>query len=101
MNTSRTPARDVEEEWIVKYRAALNAAPIAQSRATRLFATLTHACSVLHSLTVRAVDAWLRWQSSAMNPSLQPKLISSQRLQAPFLRNDYTQKDESKYRKVS
>jgi hypothetical protein len=73
MNTCKTPTTNIEEEWIVKYRAALNAAPIKRSHAARLRATWSHACSIMLSYSVKVIDKWIRWQSTVLNPTLQPE----------------------------
>jgi hypothetical protein len=47
MNSQRTPAGITDEEWIAKYRAALNAVPVQQSRWTKLRAAFEQARSIL------------------------------------------------------
>jgi hypothetical protein len=102
MNTHKTPTTNVEEEWIVKYRAALDAAPIEQSLATRLRAVLIHACSIVLSYTVKVVDKRIHWQSSMMNPALQPELTTTQRFRIPLRRgNREMTKDAGAFKKVS
>lgn len=109
MNTHKTPTTNIEEEttsieeeWIVKYRAALDAAPIERSWATRVREVLIHACSVVLSYTVKLVDKWIQWQSSMMNPTLQPQLTTTQRFRIPLRRSDRgLTKDAGAFKKAS
>jgi len=109
MNTHKTPTANIEEEtasieeeWIVKYRAALDAAPIERSLATRLRAALIHTCGIVRSYTVKVVDKWIHWQSSMMNPSLQPELTTTQRFRIPLRRgNRELTKDAGTFKKAS
>jgi hypothetical protein len=102
MNTCKTPTTNIEEEWIVKYRAALNAAPIKRSHAARLRATWSHACSIMLSYSVKVIDKWIRWQSTVMSPTLQPELTTTQRFRIPLRRsNRELTKDAGAFKKAS
>lgn len=102
MSTCQPPTRDIEEDWIVKYRAALNAAPIEQSLATRLRAALTYAWSLALAHTVTVVNKWSHWQSFLTNPTLQPKLTANERLRIPFRKSDCSPAQEgNRYKKAS
>lgn len=86
----------------MKYRAALNAAPIEQSLARRLHAALSNACSVLLSHAVIIVDKLVQWQSVLINPALQPKMTGGERLRVLLRRsNQSLARDESRYKKAS
>jgi|HubBroStandDraft_6_1064221.scaffolds.fasta_scaffold93983_2 hypothetical protein len=67
MNSQRTPAGITDEEWIAKYRAALNALPVQKSRWTKLRAAFDQARSILlrnaGHVFRRGVD--VIWPSSA------------------------------------
>jgi len=102
MNIHQPPTRDMEEEWIVKYRAALNAAPIEQSCVERVRAALTNVCSLVVSYSATVVDKWIDWQSPITNPDVQSKLSHSARFRVPYRRSDGSPaKDESVYKKAS
>lgn len=102
MNTQKTPTTTIEEEWIVKYRAALDAAPIERSWATRVHAVLIHGCGFALSYTVKVVDKWIHWQSTMMSPALQPELTTTQRFRIPLRRsNRELTKDADAFKKAS
>jgi hypothetical protein len=72
MNASHHLQQSNNEEWIAKYRAALDAALIQQSRTLRLRAALNHFSRVVASYLGQLVDEWMSAQwltaSSQLNP---------------------------------
>jgi hypothetical protein len=102
MQNHQTPPRDLEEEWIVKYRAALNAAPIEQSLVTRLHAAFSNACSIVLSRSVTVVDRWVHWQSFLISPTPQPRLTGNERPEVSLRRsNRGAAGAEGRYKKAS
>jgi hypothetical protein len=77
MNTLQTREKTFDEEWIVKYRAALNAAPIHEPRAVRFRAALDSAYSNIVSSIGRIVDVWshepVEKATAALEPEEAPK----------------------------
>jgi hypothetical protein len=102
MSIHQTPTSNIEEAWIVKYRAALNAAAMQQSRAVRLRAALSQACSIVVLRIGRMIETWMYAQSFVANPTLQPKSMGSERIRVPMGKsNRSAMKGEGSYKKAS
>jgi len=76
METHRALARQVEEEWIAKYRAALDAAPVLQSRIVKLRAALDRAYNLFVSSLGTILNNLTRKQplrpAAALAPAVKP-----------------------------
>ncbi len=59
MNSQPPKVKDAPEEWIVKYRAAMDSDPTPQTRTSRLLAVLDHASSTMVSKMAKFVDDWI------------------------------------------
>ncbi|HKH98948.1 MAG TPA: hypothetical protein VJ999_07560 [Candidatus Sulfotelmatobacter sp.] len=77
MNIQQAPAGITDEEWIAKYRAAIDAVPIEQSRWVKLRALLDDACRVVFANVTRAINKW-KHPMSLRRAVLDAKVVSAQ-----------------------
>jgi hypothetical protein len=80
MNTNRTRFELLDEAWIAKYRAALSAAPVPQSRFTKIRASLTDARNALVSQLERILRDWSKTKRQKSSAANQPAVISASRI---------------------
>jgi len=79
MNTNRTRFELLDEAWIAKYRAALSATPVPQSRFTKICASLTDARNALVSQLERILRDWSKTKRHKSSAANQPAVISGSR----------------------
>jgi hypothetical protein len=79
MNTNRTRFEHLDEPWIAKYRAALCATPVPQSRFAKICASLRDARNTLLSQLQRILKDWSKTQRQKSSAANQPAVISSSR----------------------
>lgn len=94
MDVHHEQATGIEEEWIAKYRAALQAAPIENSRFAKFRATLARACCIVVASAGRIVDTLSPTQVLRPSATRQPGVAAirtfqtSPRKQSLALAND-------------
>jgi hypothetical protein len=85
MNNQQSKVKDAPEDWIVKYRAAVAAEPMPQTRTSRLLAVLDDTYRTIVSTVARFVDDWIRAQTIPVNAPVQsasvPDAVLSSTLQ--------------------
>ena len=80
MNTPQHLKQSDNEEWIAKYRAALDATLMQQSRALRFRAALNHFYRVVASYAGKLVDEWMSAQWLTASAELNPQFPARQEL---------------------
>jgi hypothetical protein len=66
MKTNRTRSEHLDEAWIAKYRAALNAPPVHQSRFTKTWVSLTSTRNTLFSQLERILSSWTKTKNQRL-----------------------------------
>jgi len=79
MNTNRTRFELLDEAWIAKYRAALNATPVPQSHFMKICASLRDVRNTLVSQLERILRDWSQTKRQKSSAANQPAVISSSR----------------------
>jgi len=77
------PARNTEEEWILKYRAAMNAQPVKESLGKQLAAAFENACSSVVSTLDRVVARWLSPRFLRLKNIMQVPIVRRPSLKVP------------------
>jgi hypothetical protein len=81
MDNQQDGAKTIEEEWILKYRAAISAVPIKPPRAVRLRASIDNTCRLVVSNVGRIVRQWIQTHPPA--PRLRGNVVPIQHREPP------------------
>lgn len=84
MNIQPSKLKDAPEEWIVKYRAAIDADPRPQTRTSRLLAVFDRAGRNIASKIARFVNDWIPAHTIPVKAPVESSTVTDSVLPTPW-----------------